>query len=253
MKVIAHRGASGEFPENSLLAFKQAIIQGCDAIEFDVQFHQPSGEFILLHDSYLDVDDKSGNENSSINVENKVHFNQLSLDQLINSVGNAKYNLCTLEQSLKCINNQCSINIELKSAAQGTQLLTEIQKLSRLLKQVQNQSLISYQHIIISSFNHHAILLVAEYIPEVSTAALIASCPIDYAEFCKKLNVKMLNLSIDCLNSEIINDAHLKGLQVWVYTVDNYNQIKQCLDYQVDGIFTNFPDRTHQIMLAFNS
>lgn len=253
MKVIAHRGASGEFPENSLLAFKQAIIQGCDAIEFDVQFHQPSGEFILLHDSYLDVDDKSGNENSSINVENKVHFNQLSLDQLINSADNAKYNLCTLEQALNCINNQCSINIELKSAAQGTQLLTEIQKLSRLLKQVQNQSLISYQHIIISSFNHHAILLVAEYIPEVSTAALIASCPIDYAEFCKKLNVKMLNLSIDCLNSEIINDAHLKGLQVWVYTVDNYNQIKQCLDYQVDGIFTNFPDRTHQIMLAFNS
>ena len=252
MKVIAHRGASGEFPENSLLAFKQAIIQGCDAIEFDVQFHQPSGEFILLHDSYLDVDDKSGNENSSINVENKVHFNQLSLDQLINSVGNAKYNLCTLEQALNCINNQCSINIELKSAAQGTQLLTEIQKLSRLLKQVQNQSLISYQHIIISSFNHHAILLVAEYIPEVSTAALIASCPIDYAEFCKKLNVKMLNLSIDCLNSEIINDAHLKGLQVWVYTVD-YNQIKQCLDYQVDGIFTNFLDRTRQIMLAFNS
>ncbi len=53
MQVIAHRGASGEFTENSLLAFEQAILQGCDGIEFDVQFHQASGEFILLHDSYL--------------------------------------------------------------------------------------------------------------------------------------------------------------------------------------------------------
>ncbi|HSG50632.1 MAG TPA: glycerophosphodiester phosphodiesterase family protein, partial [Rheinheimera sp.] len=36
MQIIAHRGASGDFPENTLLAIEQAIIQGADAIEIDV-------------------------------------------------------------------------------------------------------------------------------------------------------------------------------------------------------------------------
>ena len=62
----------------------------------------------------------------------------------------------------------------------------------------------------------------------------------------------MLNLSIECLNPEIVNDAHLRGLQVWVYTVDNVVQIKQCLAYQVDGIFTNFPQRTREIISTLN-
>ena len=49
MKIIAHRGASGEFPENSILAFEHAIIQQSDGIELDAQYHQLSGEFVLLH------------------------------------------------------------------------------------------------------------------------------------------------------------------------------------------------------------
>ena len=260
MKIIAHRGASGEFPENSLLAFEQAIIQGCDAIEFDVQFHQPSETFILLHDSYLEVDvdvdvkkSKSHTIDSTTgNINEKVHFNQLPLNELLNTAADGKYKICTLNQALECINGQCQINIELKSAAQGAQLLDQIQRLSHLLAQAKTQQLITYQQLVISSFNHHALLLVAEHLPEITTAALIACCPITYAEFCKKLNVKMLNLSIECLNPEIVNDAHLRGLQVWVYTVDNVVQIKQCLAYQVDGIFTNFPQRTREIISTLN-
>ncbi len=62
----------------------------------------------------------------------------------------------------------------------------------------------------------------------------------------------MLNLSIECLNPEIVNDAHRRGLKVWVYTVDNPEQIKQVLQYQVDGIFTNFPQHTHFISSVNN-
>lgn len=246
MQIIAHRGASGEFAENSLLAFEQAILQGCDAIEFDVQFHQASGEFILLHDSYLWIDKNSGENTSG----KKVHFNQLPLDELVNNSSNAKFNICTLNQALQCINTQCLINIELKSAAQGAELADEMQKLEHIIQQAQQRELISYQQLIISSFNHHALMHVSTHFPAVTTAALIACCPLDYAAFCQKLKVKMLNLSVECMNPEIINDAHRRGLKVWVYTVDNSEQIKQCLEYQVDGIFTNFPQRTRQIILA---
>lgn len=241
MKIIAHRGASGEFPENSLLAFEQAILQGCDGIEFDIQYHQPSGEFILLHDSYLNRVKESGDEE-------KVHFNQLSLAELTDISTKGKFRLCTLADALHCISQQCPINIELKSATQGVQLASEMQKLETLLNQLQLNKVITYQQLIISSFNHHALIYTKKYLPAVATAALIVCCPVDYAEFCKKLDVKMLNLAIDFISPEIINDAHSKGLQVWVYTVDNPAQIQQCLQYQVDGIFTNFPARSRQIV-----
>ncbi len=238
MQIIAHRGASGEFRENSLLAFEQAILQGCDGIELDVQFHQASGEFILLHDSYLN------------RGKTKVHFNQLSLTELIKPDVNAKDNICTLQQALQCIKQQCLINVELKSATQGAPLRDEIKQLKQLLQQAQKNKVITQQQLIISSFNHHALMLVAEYLPKVTTAALIASCPIGYAEFCQQIKVKLLNLSIECINREIIHDAHRRGLQVWVYTVDHPEQIKLCLDYQVDAIFTNFPMRSRQTVLT---
>ena len=51
MQIIAHRGASGEYPENTMLAIEQAIAQGADAIELDVFAVQ--GELIVIHDHHL--------------------------------------------------------------------------------------------------------------------------------------------------------------------------------------------------------
>ena len=49
MLIFAHRGASGEAPENTLLAFREAIKQGVDAIELDVQLLR-TGELAVIHD-----------------------------------------------------------------------------------------------------------------------------------------------------------------------------------------------------------
>ena len=78
MKIIAHRGASGEFPENSLLAFEQAIQQKADGIELDVHFHDQSQQFIVLHDIYLD---KTTNGQGHYNLYSIAKLTQLSLGQ----------------------------------------------------------------------------------------------------------------------------------------------------------------------------
>ena len=54
MLIIAHRGASGEFPENTQIAFEQAIAQHADGIELDIQFHAESSSWWLMHDLYVD-------------------------------------------------------------------------------------------------------------------------------------------------------------------------------------------------------
>lgn len=231
MKIFAHRGASGEFPENTLLAFEEAIKQGSDGIELDVQFHQASEAFIVLHDRYIKLDQQTK------------HINELTLPQISQITLLPQQGICTLDQALRHINNRCVVNIEIKSASQGTQLSKEITALKHLLTQLAEKHIISYDKLIISSFNHHVITQSSQQLPTIETAALIAGCPILYASFCSELSVAYLNVSAECLNKEIVQDAHQRGLKVFVYTVDLIDEIKLCLQLGVDGIFTNFPAR----------
>ena len=53
MKVYAHRGYSGRYPENTMLAFKEAEKTGCYGIELDVQLTK-DGEVVIIHDERVD-------------------------------------------------------------------------------------------------------------------------------------------------------------------------------------------------------
>ena len=61
MKIFAHRGFSGRYPQNTMLAFQKALESGCDGIELDVQLTK-DGEVVIIHDEYLDdLTDFTGN------------------------------------------------------------------------------------------------------------------------------------------------------------------------------------------------
>jgi len=237
MKVIAHRGASGEFPENSLLAFEHAIIQQADGIELDAQYHKASGEFVLLHDPY--VKDKAGNE---------FHFNALPLADLL-SITKKNQPITTLDKALTNIDGRCLVNIELKtSVADEYNIKVILQALMKLLSEHTHNKQFTYSQFIISAFNHPLLLAIKQFIPEVKTAALIAHFPLSLNEFKKELRIHSINPSIECLNQKLVSDAHQLGLSVWVYTVDRKEDIQQCLAFSVDAIFTNYPARTKLIV-----
>ena len=52
-KNFAHRGFSGKYPENTMLAFQKAIEVGADGIELDVQLTK-DGELVIIHDETID-------------------------------------------------------------------------------------------------------------------------------------------------------------------------------------------------------
>ena len=242
MKIIAHRGASGDYPENTLIAFEQAIKQGADGIELDVQYH-PSGEWFVLHDLYVDkMTDYSG------------LLTNLSSDEIDKLKVDGGESLPTLLSSLKVISARCLVNIEIKTPQVEQSLLAEA--LTLLKYQLESAvTELGYREIdfIISSFNHPCIEHVKTIMPTISTAALIAHCPRNYAEEASVMQVDALNPAIDCLNKELIDDAQLKGLAVWVYTVDRQEDIAQCYHWGVDAIFTNYPLKTREILKKIKS
>ena len=52
-KLLGHRGFSGNYPENTMLAFQKAIEAGADGVELDVQFSK-DGKLVVIHDETLD-------------------------------------------------------------------------------------------------------------------------------------------------------------------------------------------------------
>jgi len=238
MMIIAHRGASGEFPENSLLAFEQAIIQGANGIELDIQFHHESGEFIILHDAYLD---KTTNANG--------RYDQHSIEALKQVQLGHQQNLITLPQALALINGRVFVNIELKTPESSlVKLKQELTLLTDLLNIATSQFNFKTEQLILSSFNHLALYQCKLFLPQFPRAALISHYPMNLGQTIANLDVTFVNPDINCFNQSLVDDAHQLGLKVLVYTVDRIEDIQRCINYDVDGIFTNFPSQSYQLM-----
>lgn len=237
MKIFAHRGASGRYPENTILAYEKAIDEGAWGIELDAHYH-PSGEFILLHDSYLE---------STTNGSGRYY--QYSLEALKKLDAGAGEQIPTLDEALQFIAGNSKVNIELKSSSNDVKEMTAIiNALKKLLIKHIDSSDFAWSDFIVSSFNHPLLLTTKQMLPEIDIGVLIASCPIKYASIAVDLGAKSINPSIDCLNAELINDAHKNHIAVWVYTVDRSEDIAYCYQHKVDAIFTNFPQRSQQIL-----
>lgn len=237
MLIFAHRGASGEFPENTLLAFEQAIEQQADGIELDVQRH-PDGTLFLLHDRYLD-----GKTTGS------GYFSQLSSAEINTYRVLPDQPIATLNQALKCINGRCLVNIELKSDADD---ITEQKQLIKQIAAEINKAVTKYhfseQQFIISSFNHPLLLVSQQLLPNIARAALIAHQPINLAATLTELKVSSINPAIDSISENLVTQAKQLGLSTWVYTVDKIEDIKRCKDLNIDAIFTNYPRRSRQVI-----
>ena len=94
-----------------------------------------------------------------------------------------------------------------------------------------------------SSFNHYELLEFSSCCPEVKIGAIIAGIPIGYAECAEKVKAYSFHTSKEFTNQALIDDAHLRGMQVYVYTVNDHEDIQIMKDMGVDGIFSDYPDR----------
>ena len=52
-----------------------------------------------------------------------------------------------------------------------------------------------------------------------------------------------VNISFEQLSSAIVEHAHDQGLKMLVYTVNELNDVRRCVDFFVDGIFTDYPEQ----------
>jgi glycerophosphoryl diester phosphodiesterase len=104
-----------------------------------------------------------------------------------------------------------------------------------------------YNDFLISSFNHYELREFIKLNPHIKIGTLITGIPIGYAEFAEKVNAFSVHPSIEFINQDFVDDTHNRGMQVYVWTVNDWDDIKRMKDLGVDGMISNYPDRIKKI------
>ncbi|MBN8444397.1 MAG: glycerophosphodiester phosphodiesterase [Gammaproteobacteria bacterium] len=221
MLIFAHRGISGHFPENTLMAFQAALDAQCKAIELDVYALQ--NQLVVIHDRQL-----ARTTNGEGNLEDHTLESLSALD-----AGRGE-SVPTLWQVLQLVANKVVLNIELKGADTAELLIA-------LLAKAQQELQLDLASIVVSSFNHRLLQQLRKLHSTLALGVLIAHRPLDNAAIASQLDACCLNCDRGFVDAELINDAHQRGIKVYVYTVNDAREARELAKIGVDGIFCNYP------------
>lgn len=221
---FAHRGASGYYPENTMLAFGKAIEMRCDGIETDVHLSK-DGIPVLIHDETID------RTTSKRGYVEDYNFNEL-----------AELGVPSLEQLLM-LTKRCNIllNIEIKNGRAWYENIEE--KVIHLLKKYK-----MIDKTIVSSFNHYSMVRCKELCKELRTGLLYIEALYKPEQYCKYVGADAIHPSYIVLRRQIVEAAHEAGIKVHPYTVNDAGDMLRLIDMGVDMIITNYPDRLSGIL-----
>jgi glycerophosphoryl diester phosphodiesterase len=223
--VIAHRGASGTRPENTLSAYELAIEQGADMIEIDLH-RTRDGETVVVHDSNLAGLGGRG----EIAVATAAEVRSLDAGQ--------GERVPTLDEVLDAFGARIPFNLELKRGRRG--LYADLVAVT--LDAVLERGLLD--RTLFSSFED-PILAELRGRSRDARLALLVSPRTAHQSFERALAVgaEAINPWRSQATRAFVDSARAAGLRVNVYTVDAEAEMRRLLEIGVNGIFTNYPDR----------
>lgn len=225
MHIIAHRGVSAHYHENTLLAFEKALDINVYGIEVDL--HQVEDQFVIFHDFQLDRLAKARGD-----------LADLTLEQVASIRLQDEHKVPLLTELFDLVKGKCMLNLELK----------HIRNPSVLVEQITHYIYQYSGDIVISSFNHPLVKEVqllfrdSRVASNIKFAALVAHLPINNAQYAIDLQVDIAAIDAELINEAFVSHAHMHNLEVWSYTVNFEKSCKILQKIGVDAIFSNDPE-----------
>jgi glycerophosphoryl diester phosphodiesterase len=215
---IGHRGAKGYVAENTLASFKKAIELSADAIELDV-YLSSNNEIVVIHDETIDR-----------TTSGKGFVKDFTSETL------KQYGIPTLIEVLDLVNNNILVNIELKS-------YNTFEKVVYLIEKYVLEKNWDYNNFLVSSFDWDALQQV-RFLSDKIPIGVLTESDLELAfSFSKFIKARSIHPYFNLLNEENTKKMQEKGLQVFPWTVNEFEDIQKMRSLQVDGIISDFPDR----------
>lgn len=235
--IIAHRGASGWAPENTMKAFEKALEMESDGIELDVHMSK-DGHLIVCHDERVD---RTTNGSGFIKDLTLAEIKALDAGSWFGE-DFSEEKIPTLEEVFSLIEGKgIIINIELKS---GPIFYDGIEKkVIELLKKYNLQ-----EKAIISSFNHYSLVESKKIDKSIKTAVLYMEGLVDPWKYAQYIEADGLHPLFYNIVPQVVEGCIKNNMFVIPFTVNEEEHLKKFLQSGITGIITNYPDRARKIL-----
>ncbi|UOB19702.1 glycerophosphodiester phosphodiesterase [Macrococcus armenti] len=226
--IFAHRGYSAKYPENSMLAFKQAVIHGADGFELDIHLTKDN-QIVVIHDDSI---------NRTTNGRGKVqHMTYDEIKQYRIKSGLFKVidePVPLLEEVLNIVRDyNLLLNIEIKAESGKIELV-----LHELLEKYSMND-----RIIISSFNIENLIMMESIDSDYETALLFDKYHKSPWDFKTKNNIKSIHPNAKHIKVDHLIELHEHELPTRVYTVNKEKDLAMWINSSVAGIITDEVER----------
>jgi glycerophosphoryl diester phosphodiesterase len=233
--IIAHRGAAGHAPENTLAAFERAVELGTGFIETDLHLTR-DGHFVAIHDGTLD---RTTNGTGTVHEFTLADLRKVDAG-LWYDRGYMGQRIPTLEEILEFgRNHDVVFYLEVKyEAAWGMHhaLVAALQKSQ------------SAARTIVISFDPKTIAAIRALDASLMVGILVEDPHSDPVKAALDVGARQLCLKFTLVTKQLVERAHAAGLQVVAWTVDQVEEMNAVIAAGVDGIMTDFPDRLRALL-----
>lgn len=231
VEIIAHRGAAGAKPENTLASVEEAIAQGADWVEIDVQ-ETVDGKVVVMHDSDfmkvaqvdLKIWDATYEDLGDIDIGS--WFDPAYADQ----------RTPLLSDVLQMAKDRANVVIELKYYGYDVDLE------NRVIDEVEAAGMA--HQVSIMSLSYPAILKFQSLRPRWRTGVLAASAVGNLAG----LQGDFLAVRSAVANPALVNSVRSSGKDLYVWTVNDPLEMSKMISKGVDGIITDEPGLARQVL-----
>lgn len=224
--IIAHRGDSSRALENSLEAFRLALAVPADMIEFDLRMSR-DGVLYVMHDKHtgrtadrnIDIEQATSRELAGVRLKNGEP-------------------VPTLDDALRLIAGRAGINIEIKSDGAGAAL---------------GRHLFLYRYsgyLMVSSFKEAEVLAARGVMLDLPLAVIYDTFSTRHLASYRSKGFPIISLRKNTVTEHLARACHAQGVRIFVWTVNDEEEMKRCVAWELDGIYTNRPEVLKRVLNA---
>jgi len=244
MLVIAHRGASGRAPENTLASFQAALDIGVDGIELDVHLSR-DGQLVVIHDANL---------KRTTNGQGLVHEHTLAELKTLDAGGwhspaFAGEKIPTFEEVLDLVGRRVPLQVEIKGATAGVTEAT--------IAALDRRGLLDT--VMMTSFQLNLLPRVRELVPSVEIGALVwgrartedrtPMTPEECVVATRAAQADVILLWHECVDEPRVAAARAAGIPVGVAGgTAKAEDMRRLLPFGVVRMTTNYPEVCNEVV-----
>lgn len=239
VQIFAHRGFSGYYPENTMLAFQKVAEETvADGIELDIQLTK-DGEIVIMHDEMLD---RTTNGSGWLKDHTLEELKMLSVGVNVKGFF-PRQTIPTLREYFTWLKTTKLItNIELKTSYFEYEGIEE--KLIAMVKEFGLEDQIWY-----SSFNHYTVARIKKLMPEAKCGLLTDTWLMNIGEYSASQGAASVNArTYFCAKEGVAADLHAHNIALQAWTPNDAEMMQELVDAGVDVLITNYPDIAAKVL-----